>query len=71
MMHLYSICLLKKYHLIVKNISLKGHKINGDFIGIFHNVSGIFLEQMLERLLKGILKGQIQDRSLRQVRKKL
>lgn len=44
MMHLYSICLLKKYHLIVKNISLKGHKINGYFIGIFHNVSGIFLE---------------------------
>jgi hypothetical protein len=48
--------LLKKYHLIVKNISLKGHKINGDFIGIFHNVSGIFLEQMPERLLKGIFK---------------
>ena len=56
MMHLYSICLLKKYHLIVKNISLKGHKINGDFIGIFHNVSGIFLEQMPEKLLKGIFK---------------
>ncbi len=56
MMRLYSICLLKKYHLIVKNISLKGHKINGDFIGIFHNVSGIFLEQMPERLLKGIFK---------------
>ena len=56
MMRLYSICLLKKYHLIVKNISLKGHKINRDFIGIFHNVSGIFLEQMPERLLKGIFK---------------
>ena len=56
MMHLYSICLLKKYHLIVKNISLKGHKINGDFIGIFHNVLSIFLEQMPEKLLKGIFK---------------
>ena len=56
MMRLYSICLLKKYHLIVKNISLKGYKINEYFIGIFHNVSGIFLEQMPERLLKGIFK---------------
>ena len=56
MMRLYSICLLKKYHLIVKNISLKGYKINGYFIGIFHNVSGTFLEQMSERLLKDIFK---------------
>ena len=56
MMRLYSICLLKKSHLIVKNIALKGHKINGDFIVIFLNVSGLFLEQMPERLLKGIFK---------------
>ena len=52
----YIVLFVKKYHLIVKNISLKGHKINGDFIGIFHNVSGTFLEQMPEKLLKGIFK---------------
>lgn len=55
-MRLYSLYLLKKYHLIVKNISLKGHKINGYFIGIFDNVSDIILEQMPKMLLKGIFK---------------
>lgn len=42
--------------MIVKNISLKGHKINGYFIGIFHNILSIFLEQVSERLLKGVFK---------------